>query len=376
MMEKPMNVTMRHVLSAMTVALLLAAPGCRGKGADDAAQPQAGLEPESGPTIVLKAGAREAAGIAFAQAAPHVFSRRLAAPGELAFNARRLAHLTARTPGRVERVLAVAGDRVRAGQVLAEVYSPDFMALQAEYLQAAERAKRYADDGSEARPARAILKSARERLLLVGAVAAEVDGLAAAGVPRPLLLVRAPFAGSVIEAGVLAGDHVELGTSLFRLADPSVLWAELHVQVQDLAFLKAGSTVEVRVQAYPKEVFPGRLLLVGDLLDDRTRTLPARVEVANPAGKLKAGMYVEALLESAGGRTALAVPEAAVQDDDGRDIVFVRSAAGAFSRREVRTGERGSGQVEVLAGLAAGETVVTSGSFLLKSEMRKGSMED
>lgn len=375
-MEMPMNHTSRSCLIPFMIALACAGSSCRGKGDAGAGRPEAPRPPKNAAAITLSLAAVKAAGIRTEKAITRPCRRRITAPGELGFNVRRLAHLTARIPGRVERVLAVAGDRVAAEQVLAEVYSPDFMALQAEYLQAAERARRLAGDGKEAQPAKAILESARARLLLVGATASEADGLAGTGVPRPLLSVRAPFAGTVIEAGVLAGDHVELGASLFRLADLSILWAELHIQEKDLAFLQAGSDVEVRTQAFPGEVFPGRLLLVGDFIDDGTRTLPGRVEIANPSGRLKAGMYVEAVLESSDGRMVLAVPEAAVQDDEGRDIVFVRSGDSQFTRRVIRTGERWAGQVEVLAGLAAGETVVTAGSFLLKSELRKDSLED
>jgi len=250
------------------------------------------------------------------------------------------------------------------------------MSLQAEYLQAAERVQRLGANPAESPAAKAILDSARQRLFLVGATGAEVDSLAAARVPRPLLAVRAPFAGTVIEANVLAGDHVELGANLFRLADPSVLWASLHIREEDMASLQAGAGAELRTQAYPGEIFRGRLLLIGDVLDEKTRTVNGRVEVANPAGRLKAGMFVEAALEGSAVRTALAVPESAVQDDDGRPIVFVLTGERRFARREIETGERLGELVEVLHGLAAGETVATSGSFLLKSEMRKGSLED
>lgn len=365
----------RSVLFASLILLALGGAACR-NGEGDAAGPAAGGDgaPEA---IVLSPASLAAGGVRTGTAVLSVFRRRVAAPGELGFNPRRLAHLTSRVQGRIERVLAVAGDRVGAGQLLAEVYSPDFLSLQAEYLQAAERAKRRSGgEAAEAQSARVLLESARSRLLLVGATAAEVEALAKAGVPSPLLRVRASFAGTIVEAQALAGDHVELGTNLFRLADLTVLWADIHVLERDLGSLQAGAVAELRVQAYPGETFPGRLLLVGDVLDEGTRALPARVEVANPAGRLKAGMYVDALLEATGARTALAVPEAAVQDDEGRDVVFVRAGAGRFVRREVRIGERWGDLVEVLEGLAEGETVATAGSFLLKSEMRKGALED
>ncbi len=335
-----------------------------------------GTEPEGVPTIILTPEAWAFADIRTEKAALHAFNRRVTAPGGLEFNARRQVHLTARTPGRVERVLAVSGDRVGAGQVLAEVYSPDFMSLQAEFLQAAERAQRLGVNPVDAPAARAILDSARQRLLLVGASSAEVEGLATVRIPKPLLAVRAPFAGTVIEANVLAGDHVELGANLFRLADPSVLWASLQIREEDMASLQAGAGAELRTQAYPGEVFRGQFLLIGDVLDEKTRTVTGRVEVANPAGRLKAGMFVEAALESGIARTVLAVPEAAIQDDEGREIVFVLTGTRSFARREIKTGARLAGRVEVLEGLADGETVATSGSFLLKSEMHKGAMGD
>ena len=171
------------------------------------------------------------------------------------------------------------------------------MSLQAEYLQAAERAKRLSNDPSEAGTAQAILESVRARLVLVGVSHSEVDALEAKRVPQPLLRIRAPFAGTVIETGVVAGDHVELGASMFRLADLSILWASLHIKEKDLASIKAGSEVELRTQAYPGETFRGERLMVGDVVDEKTRTVIARVEVPNPQAKLKAGMYIEAVLD-------------------------------------------------------------------------------
>jgi len=193
-----MKSTSRTILFTIMFALVVFFPGCREKAAAGAGHgdEEPAHESEAQPVITLTPAAIAAAGIQTTPAAMHAFNRRITAPGELAFNARRLSHLTARTPGRVERVLAVAGDRVRQGQVLAEAYSPDFMSLQAEYLQAAERAKRLANDPSEAGPARSILESARARLVLVGVTHAEVDALGAERIPRPLLRIRAPFAGT------------------------------------------------------------------------------------------------------------------------------------------------------------------------------------
>jgi RND family efflux transporter MFP subunit len=372
-----MKLSSRWILWAALTALLIV-PGCRGKSAPDAAPADQEPEHAAAPRtfVTLTPAAMAAADIKTEPAMTRALGRRITAPGEVEFNARRLAHLTARTAGRVERVFAVKGDRVSQGQVLAEVYSSDYMAIQAEYLQAAERAKRLAGDPAEAGPSRALLEAARERLLLVGAAAADVDALEASRAPRPLLVIRASLAGTVLESGVLSGAHVELGTSLFRLADLSTLWACLHLQERDLESVKAGAAVDLRTQAYPGRTFRGRLVLVGDVVDPATRTVEGRVEIPNPEGKLKAGMYVEASLAAAGERTGLAVPESSVQDDEGRAVVFVKTGERTFTLRGVSVGERAAGWVEIVEGLSEGEQVVTSGAFLLESELRKGGLED
>lgn len=366
----------RWIIGAAILALVFAA-ACRDNAPIEPDHHDEGTAPAIGAdSVTLKAEGVAIADIKTEPAANRVLARRVTAAGEIEFNARRLVHLTARTPGRVERVLVVRGDRIREGQVLAEIYSPDYLTLQAEYLLAAERAKRQAGDPAEAGQARALLDSSRNRLLLLGASPAEVEELAALAIPRPLLPVRATLSGTVIEAGILAGDQVDLGTNLFRLADLATLWACLHIQEKDLSSVKAGAEAVLRTQAYPGEDFRGRLVLVGDVVDAGTRTVEGRIEVPNPFGKLKPGMYVDGSVAAAGERSVLAVPEASLQDDEGHAVIFVKTGERTFARREVKPGERFSGYVEILGGLAEGEIVVTSGGFLLKSELRKGGLGD
>jgi Cu(I)/Ag(I) efflux system membrane fusion protein len=373
-----MNKPTPWIVGTAVAALLLAA-ACGGRTPSEPPASAEEHEHETAgaiPAVTLSPAAVAAGDIRTEPAETRPLRRRITAPGELEFNARRLAHLTARIAGRVERLLAVEGDRVRAGQLLAEIYSPDFLALQAEYLQASERAGRLAGNPAEEGPARAFLESARDRLAVVGATPADLEALGDSRVPRPLLPVRAPLAGTVIEMGVLPGDHVELGASLFRLADLSMLWACLHIRESDLALARPGAEVAMRTRAYPGETFRGRLVLIGDVVDPATRTIEGRVEVPNPDGRLRSGLYVEADLAAAGERRALAVPASAVLDDEGRTVVFVLTGERTFLRRAVAAGERSGGFVEILEGLAEGERVVISGGFLLESELRKGSLED
>ena len=378
LMENTMKILSGSFIAIICIAHLAIIPGCKGKTAENEADShqESGHDDHQPPSVTVNPEAMMSAGIKTMPVLKKPFSVRITAPGELEFNARRLLNLTARTPGRIERVLAVSGDRVGLGQLLTEIYSPDYLSKQAEFLQAVDRAEHFGDDQDESATVRAFMESARERLLLLGVSAAEVAELQRTRMPRPYLSVRATFAGTVIGSTVIPGDHVELGSSLFRLADPTILWAGVHIQEKDLAAVRVGSTVEIRTQAYPKESFQGRLLQLGDSIDPGTRTVIGRVEVPNPASKLKAGMYIEASISSGKERSALVVPESALQDDAGQAILFVQTGAGRFARRAVKAGERFSGQVEILDGLAEGENVVTSGAFLLNSELNKGSLED
>lgn len=362
-------------------AVLLAAlfvAGCRDRAAVESPGEAKADEhsPAEASLLTLTPEAFDRAGLKTEPAAIRAIKRTVVAPGVLELNARRLAHLTSRTSGRIERVFAVRGDRVRAGQVLAELYSPAFLTLQAEFLMAAERMKRHSSDPAESGPSQAMFESARDRLLLLGASAAEIDSLAAALKPQPLLAVRAALTGTVLESDVVPGDHVEIGNSLFRIADLSVLWAGLRIQEKDLAKVISGADVSMRSQAYPGEIFRGRLILIGDVVDPQTRAVEGRVEVPNPRGRLKSGMYVEASFDGDGERQGLTVPEDAVQEDEGRMIVFVKTGERTFAARVVEVGERAPGYYEIVRGLAAGEEVAVSGAFLLKSELKKNSMED
>jgi Cu(I)/Ag(I) efflux system membrane fusion protein len=373
MMETPMTIL---ILKKSAVLLLAAAlfAACGKPAAQAPAEESAKNEPPAG-TVLLTPAAIAAGGISVEAARSMPAVRRISASGELAFNARRLAHLSSRVAGRLERVLAFKGDRVAQGQILAEIYSPDYLAFQAEFLQAAERAYRLRGDPDEAAAA-AYLDAARKKLAPLGVGASVLDELAATKTVRPFLAVRAPLAATVIETDAVEGDRVELETEMFKLADLSSLWAELRIYEKDLSAIRLGLDVLLHTQAYPGEEFRGRLVLIGDVMDEKTRTVEGRVELANPAGRLKPGMYVEAVLSVPESRAALVIPETAVQEYQNKTVVFVQDGPGKFLLRPVETAGRANGFIEILKGLAEGERVVTTGSFLLKSEMLKNSLGD
>jgi Cu(I)/Ag(I) efflux system membrane fusion protein len=365
-------------LFIIILTLTVFAAACK-KSAETPADPHAGEEaahPKApAGTVILTPEAVAGGGITVEAARTIEFARTVKALGELEFDARRVAGVSARAAGRIERLAAYAGERVSAGAVLAELYSPDFLAVQAEVLQAAARVARLKGQPDE-EAARSFLEAARRKLAPFGSASDEIDALVISGEPRPLLVVRAPIDGLVLESKALAGAAVAEGEDLFRLADPSTLWACVHLTEKDLATVRPGMEATVRTQAYPGREFPGRLVLVGASMDASTRTVEGRVILPNPDGSLKPGMYVEAALTSADRRPVLTVPTSAVQEFTSGRIVFVQTGPTSFTLRPIVTGEILGRQTEILAGLAEGERVVATGSFLLKSEMMKASLGD
>jgi RND family efflux transporter MFP subunit len=169
----------------------------------------------------------------------------------------------------------------------------------------------------------------------------------------------------------VTGDYVEVGRELFQLADLETLWATANIFEKDLPLVRPGMTAEVRVQAFPQDVFSGRLTVIGAVEDADTRTVRGRIELPNPGERLKPGMFAEIILTSPAAAEILALPASAVRYVEGKSVVFVKEAAGPFVLREVKTGRLFGSWMEVLEGLKEGDMVATEGSFSLKAEILK-----
>jgi Cu(I)/Ag(I) efflux system membrane fusion protein len=341
-------------------------------GTKSAEPPAAKPAPDAAPsTVTLTPEALKTAGIQTAAAELRSTSRTVRATGEVLFNPKRVAHVTARTAGRIEKLFAYEGDRVQAGQVLISFYSRDFLSLQAELLQALERSKREGLDDAERRSAQSLLDSARSRIRILGVGEEELAAVEKSGRIMTLLPVRAPIDGTVTESLVNAGDYMEAGLDLFRLADLSTVWVDLHIFEKDLAAVRPGCDASIRAAAFPGRIYAGRIFQLGSVLDEKTRTIAGRVDLANPAGDLRPGMYVDADIRTASEEKGLLVPAAAVQDFLNKKVVFLRTAEGVFALREIEAGGAFGPFVEVRAGLKEGDVVATAGSFFLKSELLK-----
>jgi len=229
--------------------------------------------------------------------------------------------------------------------------------------------KELLDAAAELRRQEAALQSARERLRVLGA--GHGDGGQYA--------LTSPFAGVVVAREASLGEMASPADQIFTVANLSRLWIELDIYERDLSRVTIGQTVAVSTAAYPSRVFPGRIVYVGDVLDPQKRTVRARVEIPNDDRALKPGMFASALIQVGGtGTPVVVVPQAAVQELEGRQVVFVPGdRPGEFAARTVEVGEQAdNGRVVIIAGLEAGDSIVTSGAFALRSELAEGEIGD
>ncbi len=295
-------------------------------------------------------------GIRFARASERAVATTVRAVGVLKYAEPRQAYVNARVSGWVEKLYAdYVGKSVTAGESLLALYSPDLVSAQEEYL----LARRLRDD--------TLAASARRRLALWDIPADQIDSLEARGTVARTLTLRAPRSGEIVEKNVIEGQAVQAGTNLFLIADRSRLWVDIAIFEQDAAAVRVGTPATIIVDAVPGRTFQGRVTFIYPQLDEKTRTLTARVQVANAAGTLRPGMYATAEL-ARGGRRAVSVPLTAVLPTGTKDLVFVNRGDGRFVPREVRVGARGDSLVEIVEGIKAGDEVIASATYLLDSE--------
>jgi membrane fusion protein, copper/silver efflux system len=331
-------------------------PGMAGMGPMEARQPGAGDSSTAPPAVPVDRTAAERLGITFARAANRPLSTGTRVVGTLTYAEPRRAYVSARVNGWVERLYAdYMGKPVRKGDALLALYAPELVSAQEEYLSA----KRLGDSS--------LVASARRRLALWNIDEDQIEQLDRSGQAKRTLLLRAPIGGEVIEKLVTEGQSVKEGDNLFLIADRSRLWVDLAVFETDARMLRIGVPVELTVDALPGPTVQGQVTFIHPSVDSTTRTLTARVEVANQDGRWRPGMYVTAKLASASERR-LAVPLTAVLPTGTRQIVFVNRGDGQFVPRDVQTGVRNDSLVEVASGLKPGDEVVASATYLLDSE--------
>ncbi len=297
------------------------------------------------------------------------------AAGKVGFNEKKLVHITSRVSGWVDEVFAFTGDRVKAGDSLACLYSPEFLSAQSEFIQAEERLKSVPTaDSLEYRTAQALFNSARSRLILFGLGEKDLALLSESHQPSSHLIVKSPIRGAMVESRLVAGNNVEKGADLLRISDLSSLWVTADVYEKDIQAVQKGQQVKIRIASIGGRSFPGTVEAVNDVLDETTRTFKVRILVENPTGELKPEMFCECRFAGQSGRPVLAVPFEAVQHVGDDYFVFVPEDSVSFEKRAVKIGEQLGNLIEIVNGLEEGEKIVTVGAFTLKSELLKAEM--
>lgn len=287
------------------------------------------------------------------------FTDRLSAVGRIEPDERLFYSVQPRIAGFVDRLLVRAvGDPVSKGQKIAEIYAPELLAAQHEYLALL--------DYRDVDIAEGLVQAAHGRLSLLGMTQGEIAAIARNRRVTERFGVYAPASGVVSELSVREGAQLMSGTPLIKIADLSRVWLIAEVPERDIMRLKPGIAAKVELQSLPGEVFAGEVNYIYPTLDEVSRTARVRVELGNRAGLLRPGMYGNLRLEGVS-RDALSIPSESVITTGIRKVVIIRQGSG-FMPVTVETGQEHEGRTEILAGLDAGETVVASGQFLIDSE--------
>lgn len=300
------------------------------------------------------------------------FVRVLRTVGRVAVDERRIHHVHTKIEGWVEMLeVNATGEKVRRGQPLLSIYSPELLATQEEYLLALREQRR--SQGTPlpdlARRNDELLESARRRLILYDLTEEQIARLAETGQASRTVTLYAPISGYVMARNVAHGQKIDSNTNLLDIADLSEVWVIASIYEYELPFVRAGQEAAMSLSYLPGKRYRGRVGLIYPVLEGATRTVQVRLEFPNPDMALRPEMYADIELRGDLG-TRLAVPETAVLSTGTRDLVFVDRGGGHFEPRVVRTGLRLPDWVEILEGVRQGESVVISANFLIDSESK------
>lgn len=321
-------------------------------------------EEVSSGVITIDARRRQLIGVKTAIAGHRDLHRTIRAVGKVSFDERRISTVSLKFDAWIGDLKAdFVGKQVQRGQVLFSAYSPELLSAQQEYLETRQRLARRGPDDS-------LLQAARRRLMLWDISAEQVAALERRGKPIEYMPIFAPHSGTVVEKMVVEGSHIKTGDPLLRIADLSRVWVDAEVYEADLPSIKPGMSASVTLPYLPGVQIDATVDYIYPYLEAATRTARIRLELDNPIGELKPDMYAEVKLQSDLGHR-LAIPEEAVLVAGETRIVFRDLGEdGKLKPVRVRTGARADGYIVIEEGLTLGDTVVTSGNFLIASEAR------
>jgi Cu(I)/Ag(I) efflux system membrane fusion protein len=303
-------------------------------------------------------------GVRIAEVRAGALGSTVEAVGSVAYNERDVAVVQARSNGFLERLYVRAPlDPVRKGQPLAELYVPDWVAAQEEYLSARRIGAR-----ADAKGLADLADAAAQRMRLAGMTGEQIRAVEASGKVQPRVVITAPIGGVIGELSAREGMTVIAGAPLFRINGLSTIWVNAELPEGQAALVRPGNLVRARAPALPGVTFQGKVNAILPEVNPATRTTKARVELANPGGRLVPGMFATIEFAPAARQDVLLVPSEAVIQTGKRSVVMVAQGDGKFAPAEVEVGRDSNGQTEIRRGLQAGQKVVVSGQFLVDSE--------
>ncbi len=320
--------------------------------------------------IVISPAQRVMANVATRPAATQALTKEIDAVGVVQYDQARQAKVTAWIAGRIDRLYVnTVGAQVSTRRPVAEIYSPELVASQQEYLLALKSREQLAHSPipAIARSGEGLVAAARQRLMLYGVKTSQIAALERAGAPNIRLPVYTPLSGVVTDKLVQQGQYVNVGDPLFTIADLSSVWVELELYENDLQDVRIGQPVEITATAYPGRPFTGHVSFIYPFLDPKTRTVRVRVVMPNPGLKLKPDMFIDAEIK-VGLAPTVVLPISAIIDSGKRQVVWVEVQPGLFEPRQVQLGQRTDDAVQVLSGVKPGEQVAISGAYLIDSE--------
>lgn len=311
-------------------------------------------------TVTISPRVVQNLGVRTGEATAGSLERRFETVGTVAWNERAVVQLQARAAGFVERLYARAPlDPVARGAPLVELLVPAWAGAQEEYLLLRR---------SESAELKALADAARQRLVLLGMSEAEIAAVERSGKVQQRFTLTSPISGVIAELGVREGNSVMAGQTLFRIVDLSTVWVNAEIPEAQAGMLVPGSRVDARVPAYPEQAFSGRVGAILPEVNMATRTVRARIELPNPGGRLKPGMFATLAFASGNGKQTVLVPSEALIRTGTRNVVILALPAGGFRAADVEVGQEAGSKAEIRKGLKPGDRVVLSGQFLIDSE--------
>lgn len=320
--------------------------------------------------VALSTTQRIMANVATSEATVQPLSKEINAVGVVQYDQSRQAKVTAWVAGRIDRLnVSTIGSMVSKDNPVAEIYSPDLLSTQQEYLLAIKSREQLKDSPvpSIARSGDGLVNAAKQRLMLYGVKDHQIAELERAGKPNIRLPIYTPLSGVVIEKLVQEGQYLNVGDVLFNIADLSKVWVEIEVYENEVQNIMIGQAVEISSPSFPGRHLTGRVAFIYPFMDPKTRTVKARVEMPNPGMKLKPDMFVNAIIKIGLGKT-IVLPVSSVLDSGKSQVVWVEKKPGIFEPRHIQVGQRTDDKIQILSGIKPGEKVAVSGAYLIDSE--------